>query len=155
MMQANPIHILIVEDNSTDLLIMREALSGTSLNATLHVAANGEDAMKFLRRVGEFSTAPRPDIILLDINMPRKNGHEVLTEIKTDKLLLRIPVVVLTSSKAEDDISLAYAAHANCYIRKPVDFGQFEKVMGLIEQFWFNTVTLPPSRSVRALDRGL
>ncbi len=145
-MHPNPIHILIVEDNSTDLLFMREALSGTSLNATLHTATNGEDAMKFLRCVGEFANAPRPDLILLDISMPRKNGHEVLTEIKTDPLLLRIPVVILTSSNAEEDISRAYAAHANCYIRKPVDFEQFESVMAIIEQFWFNIVTLPPAK---------
>lgn len=145
-MHSSPVHILIVEDNSTDLLIMREALDGTSLNAILHTASNGEDAMKFLRCVGEFTTAPRPDLILLDISMPRKNGHEVLHEIKTDPLLLRIPVVILTSSNAEEDISRAYASHANCYIRKPVDFEQFENVMGLIEQFWFNACTLPMAK---------
>lgn len=142
-MQPATINILIVDDNSTDLMIMREALSDTRLNATLHVANNGEAAMKFLRRVGEHAKAPRPDLILLDLNMPRKNGHEVLTEIKNDRGLLRIPVVILTTSQAEEDISRAYAAHANCYIRKPVDFESFEKVMEIIEQFWFNTVTLP------------
>lgn len=143
-MHSDPIHILIVEDNATDLMIMCEALSDTALNATLHSVNNGEEAMKFLRCVGEYVDAPRPDLILLDINMPRKNGHEVLAEIKTDKLLLRIPVVILTTSQAEDDVSRAYAAHANCYIRKPVDFDQFEKVMGVIEQFWFNFVCLCP-----------
>jgi two-component system response regulator len=95
-------------------MIMREALSDTALNPTVHVAGNGEDAMKFLRRIGEHAQAPRPDLIVLDLNMPRKNGHEVLYEIKTDQLLARIPVVILTTSKAEDDIAKAYAAHANC-----------------------------------------
>lgn len=145
-MHSDSIHILIVEDNATDLMIMREAFADTALNATLHSASNGEEAMKFLRRVGEHVGAPRPDLILLDINMPRKNGHEVLSEIKKDSLLLRIPVVILTTSQAEDDISRAYAAHANCYIRKPVDFDQFEKVMATIEQFWFNIVSLPVSK---------
>lgn len=136
-------HILIVDDNSTDLMLMREALADTQLNATLHTACNGEIAMKFLRRVGEYSAAPRPNLIILDLNMPRKNGHEVLSEIKSDLLLLRIPVIILTTSQAEDDVSRAYAEHANCYIRKPVDFEEFEKVMTAIEQFWFKSVILP------------
>jgi chemotaxis family two-component system response regulator Rcp1 len=148
-MRTEPVHILIVDDNDTDLMIMREALSETSLNATLHVAGNGEDAMKFLRRVGEHAQAPRPDLILLDLNMPRKNGHEVLSEIKSDQLLIRIPVVILTTSQAEDDVAKAYAAHANCYIRKPMDFGNFEKIVGKIEQFWFNVVTLPAIKPPR------
>lgn len=139
-------HILIVDDNSTDILLMQEALSDTRLNATLHTACNGEEAMKFLRRVGEYSAAPRPNLIILDLNMPRKNGHEVLSEIKRDLLLLRIPVVILTTSQAADDVSRAYAEHANCYIRKPMDFEEFEKVMTVIEQFWFNTVILPVSK---------
>lgn len=143
----NPVHILIVEDNATDLMIMREAFSDTNLNATLHIAANGEEAMKFLRRVGEFAHAPRPDLILLDLNMPRKNGHEVLEEIKNDRLLLRIPVIVLTTSTAEEDLTRAYAAHANCYIRKPVDFHNFATVMNMIELFWFDIVTLPSPKS--------
>jgi CheY-like chemotaxis protein len=116
------------------------------LNATLHVASNGEDAMKFLRRVGEHAAAPRPDLILLDLNMPRKNGHEVLEELKSDKLLLRIPVVVLTTSQAEDDVSRAYTAHANCYIRKPLDFESFDELMRGILQFWFGLVTLPAAK---------
>lgn len=136
-------HILIVDDNSTDLMLMREAFADTKLNAVLHTASNGEEAMKFLRRVGEHSAAPRPDLIILDLNMPRKNGHEVLSEIKNDPLLLRIPVIILTTSQAEDDVSRAYAEHANCYIRKPVDYEEFEKVMAVIERFWFGTVILP------------
>lgn len=138
-----PVDILIVEDNTADLMIMQEALLDTRLPANVHTAANGEDAMKFLRRVGEYSAAPRPHLIFLDLNMPRKNGHEVLQEIKSDPLLMRIPVVVLTTSQADDDISRAYAAHANCYIRKPVDFSSFCDVMRRIEAFWFGTVSLP------------
>jgi two-component system response regulator len=145
-MNAFPLHILIVEDNSTDLMIMREAFADTRQDVILHSAANGEEAMKFLRRAGGHAQAPRPDLILLDLNMPRKNGHEVLDEIKSDRLLMRIPVVVLTTSGAEDDISRAYAAHANCYIRKPVDFDSFGRVMASIVQFWFDTVTLPDPR---------
>lgn len=142
---SKSVDILIVEDNAADLMIMQEALLDTQLPANVHTAANGEDAMKFLRRVGEYSAAPRPHLILLDLNMPRKNGHEVLEEIKTDRLLMRIPVVVLTTSSADDDISRAYSAHANCYIRKPVDFSSFCDVMRRIEAFWFETVSLPPS----------
>ena len=142
-MKKDPVHILIVDDNTTDLVIMREAFADTQIDAVLDVAINGEEAMKYLRRVGEFAKSPRPDLIILDLNMPRKNGHEVLHEIKSDPLLLRIPVIVLTTSQAEEDVSRAYAAHANCYIRKPVDFVEFEKVMATIERFWFETVILP------------
>lgn len=145
-MHPEPVHILIVDDNSTDLMIMREAFNDTRLKAVLHVANNGEEAMKFLRHAGEFTAAPRPDLILLDLNMPRKNGHEVLREIKADPLLLRIPVIILTTSQAEEDVSRSYAAHANCYIRKPVDFKHFEKVLEVIEQFWFETVILPEAK---------
>ncbi len=143
-----PVEILIVEDNAADLMIMREALLETRILANIHTAANGEDAMKFLRQVGECAAAPRPHLILLDLNMPRKNGHEVLQEIKSDRLLNRIPVVILTTSQSDDDISRAYAAHANCYIRKPADFDSFCDVMRRIETFWFDTVCLsvtPPT----------
>jgi two-component system, chemotaxis family, response regulator Rcp1 len=139
----DPVEILIVEDNTADLMIMQEALLDTWCPANVHTASNGEEAMKFLRRIGDYSVAPRPHIILLDLNMPRKNGHEVLQEIKSDRLLMRIPVVVLTTSQTDDDISRAYAAHANCYIRKPVDFRSFCDVMRRIESFWFGLVSLP------------
>lgn len=142
-MNTTPLHILLVDDNSTDLMIMREAFAHTTLHSVLHTAKNGEEAMAFLRNAHGFAKAPRPDLIILDLNMPRKNGHEVLTEIKSDPLLLRIPVIILTTSQANEDISQAYAAHANCYIRKPVDFDEFEKVMSIIEQFWFDIVILP------------
>jgi len=138
-----PIDILIVEDNTADLMIMQEALLDTRFPANVHTTPNGEEAMKFLRRVGNYSAAPRPHLILLDLNMPRKNGHEVLQEIKSDRLLMRIPVIILTTSQADDDISRAYAAHANCYIRKPVDFNRFCDVMRQIEAFWVETVSLP------------
>lgn len=139
----DPVEILIVEDNAADLMIMREALQSIQTPVHLHSAANGEDAMKFLRRIGEHSAAPRPQLILLDLNMPRKNGHEVLEDIKSDRVLMRIPVVVLTTSQADDDITRAYGAHANCYIRKPVDFINFCEIMRRIETFWFQTASLP------------
>lgn len=142
-MKREPVQILLVDDNPSDLMIMREAFQNTLVEAVLHTVKNGEDAMKFLRHVGDCAHAPRPDLIILDLNMPRKNGHEVLFEIKTDPVLLRIPVIILTTSHAEEDVSKAYAAHANCYITKPVDYEDFERVMKLIEQFWFDTVVLP------------
>lgn len=146
-MNHEPAHILLIDDNSTDLMIMQEAFQGTLVESVLHTANNGEEAMKFLRHVGEYKHAPRPDLIILDLNMPRKNGHEVLSEIKLDPLLLRIPVIILTTSQADEDVSKAYAAHANCYIRKPVDYEEFERIMSLIEQFWLDAVILPTSRS--------
>lgn len=145
-MKTEPVHILLVDDNTTDLMIMREAFQSALVEAVLHTAKNGEEAMKFLRHAGDCAHAPRPDLIILDLNMPRMNGHEVLQEIKMDTALLRIPVIILTTSQAEEDVSKAYAAHANCYIRKPVDYDEFEKVMSVIEQFWFDTVILPPSK---------
>ncbi len=145
-MQTRLFHILIVDDNPTDLMIMREAFKNTRVEAVLESVSNGDEAMKFLRRVGGFSKSPRPDLIILDLNMPRKNGHEVLAEIKSDPLLLRIPVIILTTSQAEEDVSRAYAAHANCYVRKPVDFVESARVMAVVESFWFNTVTLPVTK---------
>jgi len=142
-MKNEPIHILLVDDNSTDLMIMAEAFNSTFLGPVLHTVKNGEEAMAFLRHANGYANAPRPDLIILDLNMPRKNGHEVLSEIKSDPLLLRIPVIVLTTSQAQEDVNRAYAEHANCYIRKPVDFEEFENVMILIERFWFETVILP------------
>jgi chemotaxis family two-component system response regulator Rcp1 len=140
-----PIEILIVEDNAADLMIMQEALLDTQFPANVHTVPNGEEAMRFLRRIGDYSNAPRPHLILLDLNMPRKNGHEVLQEIKLDRLLMRIPVIILTTSQADDDVSRAYGAHANCYIRKPVDFDKFCDIMRQIEAFWIETVSLPAS----------
>ena len=135
--------ILIAEDNPTDVMIMREAMEGAKVHLELHAVPDGVAALEFLRRMGPNQNAPRPDLILLDLNMPRKNGHEVLAEIKMDPAFKKIPVVMLTTSQAEDDLAKAYANHVNCYIRKPVDFENFVDVVRSIEQFWFTVVTLP------------
>jgi chemotaxis family two-component system response regulator Rcp1 len=142
-MNAPKFVILIAEDNPTDVMIMREAMEGAKVHLELHAVSDGVAALEFLRRIGTNQDAPRPDLILLDLNMPRKNGHEVLAEIKIDPAFKRIPVVMLTTSQAEDDLVKAYANHVNCYIRKPVDFDNFVDVVRSIEQFWFTVVTLP------------
>lgn len=141
---AHPIVVLMVEDNPTDVLIAKEGLFSAKMLNTLHVVDDGIEAMEFLRRQGKHAGAPRPDLILLDLNMPRMNGHEVLAEIKADDDLKHIPVVILTTSKSEEDISKAYGLHANCYISKPVDFDEFTDVVQTIQAFWFSVVTLPP-----------
>jgi len=138
-----PVVILMVEDNPTDVLIAREGFLGAKMSNTLHVADDGIEAIEFLNQRGKYAAAPRPDLIVLDLNMPRKNGQEVLAEIKADKNLRNIPVVILTTSKSEDDISKAYGLHANCYISKPVDFDEFTEVVQTIQDFWFSVVTLP------------
>lgn len=140
---ARPVVILMVEDNPTDVLIAREGFSRAEMLNTLHVADDGIEAIEFLNRRGKYADAPRPDLIVLDLNMPRKNGQEVLAEIKTDDNLKNIPVVILTTSKSEDDISKAYGLHANCYISKPVDFDEFTTVVQAIHDFWLSVVTLP------------
>jgi CheY-like chemotaxis protein len=139
----DPVIILMVEDNPTDVLIAREGFSDAQMRNTLHVADNGVEAIEFLNQRGKYTAAPRPDLIVLDLNMPRKNGQEVLAEIKADDNLKHIPVVILTTSKSKDDISKAYGLHANCYISKPVDFDEFTKVVQTIQDFWFSVVTLP------------
>ena len=135
--------VLIAEDNPTDVMIMREALEGAKVMVELHAVADGVEALEFLRRMGKYKAMPRPDLILLDLNMPRKNGHEVLAEVKGNLEFREIPVVMLTTSEAEDDVAKAYANHVNCYIRKPVDFENFVEVVRSIEQFWFTVVTMP------------
>lgn len=142
-MSARPIEILLVEDNPGDVRLTREALVDGKVNNNLHVVIDGVDAMAFLRREGRYADAVRPDVILLDLNLPRKNGREVLAEVKADLELRRIPVVVLTTSEAEEDVLRAYEHHANCYITKPVDLDQFLKVVRSIEDFWFTIVKLP------------
>lgn len=139
-----PIEILLVEDNPGDVRLTVEALKEGKVANKINVAADGTEAMEFLRREGKHSRAPTPDVILLDLNLPKKNGREVLAEIKMDDRLKHIPVVVLTTSQAEKDIILTYNMHANCYITKPVDFGQFIDVVKSIENFWFTVVKLPP-----------
>jgi len=136
--------MLMVEDSPADVLIAQEAFWQAKVLNSLHVVEDGVDAMAFLRRQGQYATAPRPDIILLDLNLPRKNGREVLAEIKADPDLKTIPVVVLTTSSSDEDILKAYGLHANCYVVKPIDFASFVQVIQSIRHFWFSVVTLPP-----------
>jgi len=139
-----PIEILLVEDNIGDIRLTEEALKESNLIVNLHVARDGMEAMEFLRGESGQASAPAPDLILLDLNLPRKDGREVLQEIKNDADLKRIPVVVLTTSEAESDIITTYGFHANCYINKPVDMDQFIKIVQMLEEFWFTIVKLPP-----------
>lgn len=140
---GRPIEILLVEDNPGDVRLTREALLDGKVRNVLHVAEDGVEAMAFLRREGNYADAPRPDVILLDLNLPRKDGREVLAEIKADESLRRIPIVVMTTSSAEQDILRTYDLHANCYITKPVDLDQFIEVVRSIQEFWLTIVKLP------------
>jgi chemotaxis family two-component system response regulator Rcp1 len=141
---GRPIQILMVEDNPDDIELTVEALKDARVANHLTVVQDGEEALSYLRCRGKYAQAIRPDLILLDLNMPRKNGRDVLRDIKNDPKLKRIPVVILTTSQAEDDILHTYDLHANCYITKPVDFNQFLKVVRSIEDFWLTVVKLPP-----------
>jgi chemotaxis family two-component system response regulator Rcp1 len=138
------IDILLVEDNPGDVRLTREALKDAKVLNEVYVAQDGVEAMQFLHREGKFSNAPTPDMILLDLNLPRKDGREVLAEIKQDSKLKRIPVVVLTTSKADEDIIRTYNLHANAYITKPVDLNRFIEIIHTLEEFWFSIVKLPP-----------
>jgi len=144
MRESKPIEILLVEDNAGDARLAREALREAKVRNNLTWLSDGEEALAFLRREGKYSHAPRPDLILLDLNLPRKDGREVLTEIKSDDNFKRIPVVILTTSQAEEDILKAYHLNANCYIPKPVDLDRFLTVVKTIEDFWLTIVKLPP-----------
>jgi len=141
-MQA--IQILLVEDNPGDIRLTREAFRDSKIQNELYVAQDGVEALQFLRQEGEFADMPIPDIILLDLNLPRKSGREVLHEIKNDDQLKMIPVVVLTTSDDERDVVASYKLHANCYITKPVDINQFVTIVQNIQEFWFSVVKLPP-----------
>jgi CheY-like chemotaxis protein len=141
----SPIEILLVEDNPGDERLTREALKEGKVYHKLHWAKDGVEAMEFLQQKGKYKDAPRPDIILLDLNLPKKDGREVLQDIKSDENLRRIPVVVLTTSKAEEDVLRSYNRHANCYVTKPVDLEKFIVVVKSIDIFWLTVVTLPPS----------
>ncbi len=141
---GRPIEILLVEDNPGDIRLTREGLKAGRIFNKLSVVEDGVEAMAFLRREGEYADAPHPDLILLDLNLPKKDGREVLKEIKSDPKLRRIPVVILTTSRAEEDIMGTYDQHANCYITKPLDFDQFVNVVKTIENFWLTIVRLPP-----------
>jgi two-component system, chemotaxis family, response regulator Rcp1 len=140
---SEAIDILLVEDNEGDARLAKEAMRDSKLRNTLHHVMDGEDAMAFLRQAGKYSSMPRPDLVLLDLNLPRKDGREVLAEIKSDEDLKRIPVVILTVSSAEEDILKTYNLHANCFITKPIDLEQFMKVVRSIEDFWLTIVKLP------------
>ena len=143
MKPGRPIEILLVEDNPGDARLAKEALKEAKVHNNLNVAKDGEEAMEFLYRRGKHQQAPRPDLILLDLNLPRKDGREVLAEIKAHDDIKRIPVVVLTTSEAEEDVLKAYHLNANCYVTKPVDLDQFIKVVKSIEDFWLTIVKLP------------
>jgi chemotaxis family two-component system response regulator Rcp1 len=141
--QTYPVSVLLVEDNPGDMRLTIEALEENKFYINLDVARDGVEALEFLRQQGQYADARRPDLILLDLNLPRKDGREVLAEIKSDPDLQRIPVVILTTSQAEKDILRTYNLHANCYVTKPVDLDQFIRVVKSIEEFWFTIVRLP------------
>jgi CheY-like chemotaxis protein len=147
---ARPVEILLVEDSPSDTELTIEALKEAKVRNNLSVVEDGVEALAFLRRQGSYAKAPRPDLVLLDLNLPRKDGREVLAEIKADDELKSIPVVVLTTSRAEEDVCRAYKLHANCYVSKPVDFEQFLEVVKSIENFWLFLVTLPPGSEAAA-----
>ena len=149
-MEFGPIDILLVEDNPADIRLTQEALKENKIRVNLHIAMDGVEAMEFLTKQNKFAKVPTPDLIILDLNMPRKDGREVLKEIKEDPLLKTIPVVVLTISQAEEDIILTYNYHVNCYIRKPLDLEKFIEVVKTIESFWLTIVTLPPKTHGRS-----
>jgi CheY-like chemotaxis protein len=143
----HPIEILLVEDNPGDSRLAKEALKESKLKNNLYVAEDGVEAMNFLYKTGKYSKMPRPDLVILDLNLPKKDGREVLAEIKNDDNLKRIPVVILTISKAEEDILKTYNLHANCYVTKPLDLDQFMKVVRSIEDFWLTIVKLPNGKN--------
>ncbi len=141
---VHPIDVLMVEDNPADVRLTHEVLRESKLYCRINTVEDGERAMRFLRREGEYGGVARPDLILLDLNLPRKDGREVLREIKQDEALKEIPVVILTTSRDEQDIVRSYRLHANCYVTKPVGLNEFTNVVHSIENFWFTVVKLPP-----------
>lgn len=148
---VKPVEILLVEDNPGDVRLTKEALKEAKVINHLTVLKDGVEALAFLRREGQYATAPRPHLILLDLNLPKKDGREVLAEIKDDEKLKRIPVVVLTTSQNEQDVLKTYNLHANCYVTKPVDLDQFVTVVKSIEDFWFGIVVLPKNGHSKTL----
>jgi len=143
-MLVHAIDILLVEDSAADVRLTREALQNTKLMNRLSVAGDGVEALAILRKQGSYAAAPRPDLILLDLNLPKKSGRAVLAEIKGDPNLKRIPVVIITSSAAEEDVVRSYDLHANCYITKPLELENFVQVVRAVEDFWVGIVKLPP-----------
>ena len=144
-LKAMPAEILLVEDNVADVRLTIEALKDAKLANRLHVAEDGVKAMEFLRKKGAYADVLTPDLVLLDLNLPRKDGREVLAEMKADPVLRRIPVVVLTTSDVDEDILRCYDLHANCYVTKPLDFEQFPRLMRVLDEFWLSVVRLPPN----------
>lgn len=142
-MTGKPIEVLLVEDNPGDVRLTVEAMKEAKVMNSLSVATDGEEALAFLRGEAPFQNAPRPDLVLLDLNLPKVDGRQVLAEIKKDESLRRIPIVILTTSRAEEDVLRMYDLHANCYITKPVDLEQFERVVKSISEYWFQIVRLP------------
>jgi two-component system, chemotaxis family, response regulator Rcp1 len=143
---SRPVEILLVDDNPADVALTQEAFLENKLCNNLNVVNDGVEAMDYLRKRGQYASAPTPDIILLDLNMPRKDGREVLAEIKADDELKYIPVVIMTVSKDDKDILESYRLHANCYVKKPVKFAEFAEVVKALENFWFSVVTLPSKK---------
>src|SRR5436190_18341095 len=141
--QLRPLHVLLVEDNPGDVRLMREALRNGDSGRKLETVEDGEEALNYLHRVAPYDSAPKPDLIFLDLNLPKKDGREVLHEIKQDESLRRIPVIVLTTSEAERDISRVYDLHANCYIKKPTDLDEYMEVIRACVNFWLHVVRLP------------
>lgn len=144
-LMGRPVEFLLAEDNPGDVRLTKEALRESKISNNLNVVPDGVEAMAFLRREGKYADAPRPDVILLDLNLPKKDGREVLAEVKADPSMRLIPVVIITSSEAEQDVLKTYELYANCYVTKPVDLEQFIKVIQSIETFWLTIVTLPSS----------
>jgi CheY-like chemotaxis protein len=144
-MSGKAIEILMVEDNPADIRLTREAFAEGRINNALHVVSDGVQALAFLRREPPYGNAPRPDLILLDLNLPRKDGREVLADLKSDPAFRRIPVVILTTSRSDADVLRTYDLHANCYITKPVDLDRFLEIVRSIENFWVTAVTFPPA----------
>jgi CheY-like chemotaxis protein len=141
--QSRPLHVLLVEDNPGDVRLMREALRNGGPSRKLNTVEDGEEALAYLRRQHPYGAAPKPDLIFLDLNLPKKDGREVLLEIKQDESLRRIPVIVLTTSEAERDIFRVYDLHANCYVKKPTDLDEYMEVIRACENFWLHVVRLP------------
>ena len=149
MINCRAREILLVDDNPSDVRLTLEAFKDAKLANNVNVAGDGVEALEYLRRVGKYAGAVKPDLVLLDLNMPKKDGREVLEEIKNDPNLRRIPIVVLTTSNAEADILKSYDLHVNCYMQKPVDYNEFVRMLRLIEDFWFTAVVLPPNGRVQ------
>jgi len=141
--ESRQIEILLIEDNPGDARLTQEAMRAAKMTNVLHIVEDGVQAMEFLRQRSRFKDAPRPDLILLDLNLPKKDGRSVLAEVKADPDLRRIPVVVLTTSRSEEDVMQAYDMHANAYVTKPVNLDQFMRIVALIDEFWLKVVTLP------------